>query len=125
MGVRRLTRTEPATRIVFYFGLIGSLVSAVPAAAAWTTPRPGLLGLLLAVGAFATAGQLALTRAYAHAPAAQVGPFLYAGPVVAGVLDWWLWGTLPDRMFVAGALLVVTSAVLALRGRRESGETTP
>jgi drug/metabolite transporter (DMT)-like permease len=125
VGIRRLTRTEPATRIVFYFGLIGSLVSAVPAAAAWKTPSQGILGVLLAVGLFATAGQLALTRAYAHAPAAQVGPFLYAGPVIAGVLDWWIWRTLPDRLFVAGALLVVTSAVLALRGGRESGEAAP
>jgi drug/metabolite transporter (DMT)-like permease len=122
VGIRRLTRTEPATRIVFYFGLIGSLVSAGPAAAAWRTPRQGLLGVLLAVGVFATAGQLALTRAYAHAPAAQVGPFLYAGPVIAGALDWWIWRTLPDRLFVAGALLVVTSAVLALRGGSGSGE---
>jgi drug/metabolite transporter (DMT)-like permease len=125
VGVRRLTRTEPATRIVFYFGLIGSLVAAVPAAVAWTTPRQGLWSILLVIGVFATAGQLALTRAYAHAPAAQVGPFLYAGPVIAGVLDWWLWGTLPDRLFVAGALIVVTAAVLALRGGNGSGETAP
>jgi drug/metabolite transporter (DMT)-like permease len=125
VGVRRLTRTEPAIRIVFYFGLIGSLVAAVPAAAAWTTPSQGLLGILLAIGVFATAGQLLLTRAYAHAPAAQVGPFLYAGPVIAGVLDWCLWGTLPDRLFVAGALVVVTSAVLALRGGSGSGEAAP
>ncbi len=40
VGIRRLTRTEPVTRIVFYFGLIGSVVSAVPAALAWRDP-PG------------------------------------------------------------------------------------
>ncbi len=28
VGIRKLTRTEPVTRIVFYFGLIGSVVSA-------------------------------------------------------------------------------------------------
>jgi drug/metabolite transporter (DMT)-like permease len=117
VGVRRLTRTEPATRIVFYFGLIGTLFSAPPAVLAWKTPSLGILLPLLAVGALATAGQLALTRAYAHAPAARVGPFLYTGPVFAGILDWWLWRTLPDWLFLAGALLVVASAVATLRVR--------
>jgi drug/metabolite transporter (DMT)-like permease len=122
VGVRRLTRTEPATRIVFYFGLISTLFSAPPAAAAWITPPADMALVLLAMGVLATAGQLALTRAYAHAPAAQVGPFLYTGPVFAGMLDWWFWRTLPDRLFLAGALLVVASAVATLRVRdREEG----
>jgi len=115
VGIRRLTRTEPVTRIVFYFGLIGSVVSAVPAALAWRDPSPALWGVLLTMGALATAGQLALTRAYGHAPAAQVGPFIYVGPVFAGLLDWWIWNTLPDALFVAGAVMVVAAATLMLR----------
>ncbi len=67
------------------------------------------------MGVFATAGQLALTRAYSHAPAAQVGPFIYVGPVFAGLLDWWIWKTLPDALFVAGAVMVVAAATLMLR----------
>jgi drug/metabolite transporter (DMT)-like permease len=116
VGIRRLTRTEPVTRIVFYFGLIGSVVSAGPAALAWRPPSPALWGVLFAIGGFATFGQLALTRAYAHAPAAHVGPFIYAGPVFAGLLDWAIWGSLPDALFVLGAALVVAAAVLMLRG---------
>ena len=115
VGIRRLTRTEPVTRIVFYFGLIGSAVSAVPAALAWRDPSPALWGVLLTMGALATLGQLALTRAYGHAPAARVGPFIYVGPVFAGLLDWWIWKTLPDALFVAGAVMVVAAATLMLR----------
>ena len=115
VGIRRLTLTEPVTRIVFYFGLIGSLASAIPAAMAWRRPSPPLWGVLLTIGVCATFGQLALTRAYAHAPVAQVGPFIYAGPVFAGFLDWWIWNTLPDTLFVLGAGLVVLAAVLMLR----------
>jgi len=115
VGIRRLTRTEPITRIVFYFGLIATLGSAIPAAIAWRPPSAALWAVLLAVGSLATLGQLTLTRAYAHAPAAQVGPFIYAGPVFAGLLDWWIWRTLPDALFVAGAVLVVAAAVLMLR----------
>jgi drug/metabolite transporter (DMT)-like permease len=117
VGIRRLTRTEPVTRIVFYFGLIASSVSTIPLAVVWQTPSAPLLAVLLAMGALATAGQLCLTRAYSCAAAARVGPFLYAGVVFAGILDFVLWRTLPDRMFLAGALLVSAAAILALRLR--------
>ena len=56
-----------------------------------------------------------MTRAYAHAPAAQVGPFIYSAVVFAGLMDWWLWGRVPDAAFVAGAVLVGAAGILALR----------
>ena len=119
VGIRRLTLTEPVTRIIFYFGLVASVVALPPAVYWWTTPSARTWALLLLMGIFATAGQFTLTRAYFHAPAARVGPFLYVGPVFAGLLDWLIWGRLPDAMFVAGALLVIASATLALRLRGE------
>jgi drug/metabolite transporter (DMT)-like permease len=117
VGIRRLTRTEPVTRIVFYFGLVASVVSLPPAAWWWKSPSPATWAVLLLMGVFATVGQLTLTRAYVHAPAARVGPFLYAGPVFAGLLDWLIWDRLPDRLFVLGAVIVVAAATLALRLR--------
>jgi drug/metabolite transporter (DMT)-like permease len=117
VGVRRLTRTEPVTRIVFYFGLIATLVSALPLPWQWRTPRPATWGVLLATGVLATAGQLFLTRAYSLAPAGRVGPFIFTGVVFAGTLDWALWGILPNAFSVAGAVLVAAAAILALRLR--------
>ena len=117
VGIRRLTFTEPVTRIIFYFGLVASVVSLPPAVWWWTPPSARTWAILLVMGVFATVGQLTLTRAYVHAPAARVGPFLYAGPVFAGLLDWLIWGRLPDALFVAGALVVIASATLALRLR--------
>jgi drug/metabolite transporter (DMT)-like permease len=117
VGIRRLTRTEPVTRIVFYFGLVASVVALPPAVWWWKSPSPGTWAVLMLMGVFATVGQLTLTRAYVHAPAASVGPFLYAGPVFAGLLDWAIWGRLPDALFVVGAILVVAAATLALRLR--------
>ncbi len=81
------------------------------------TPSPATWAVLLLMGVFATAGQFTLTRAYLHAPAASVGPFLYAGPVFAGLLDWVIWGRLPDALFVLGAGIVIGAATLALRLR--------
>jgi drug/metabolite transporter (DMT)-like permease len=115
VGIRRLTRTEPVMRIVVYFGLVASVVALPPAVYWWTPLTPRLWGVLLLMGIFATIGQLTLTRAYVHAPAARIGPFLYAGPVFAGLLDWLVWGRVPDALFVAGAVVVIAAATLALR----------
>jgi drug/metabolite transporter (DMT)-like permease len=115
VGVRRLTQTEPATRIVFYFALISTAVSAVPLTSSWTTPKGRLWIVLAAMGILATLAQLVMTRAYAHAPAAQVGPFIYSAVVFAGLMDWWLWARVPDLWFLAGAALVCTAGILALR----------
>ncbi len=115
VGVRRLTRSEPVTRIVFYFGVVSTLVSGAPAALHWTTPRPSLWPTLLALGLTATIAQLFMTRAYAYAPAAQVGPFIYSSVVFAGVFDWALFASLPDALTVAGAFLVVAAGILTLK----------
>jgi drug/metabolite transporter (DMT)-like permease len=115
VGVRRLTQTEPATRIVFYFAVISTAVSSVPLTSAWTTPKGRLWIVLVALGILATLAQLVMTRAYAHAPAAQVGPFIYSAVVFAGLMDWWLWGRVPDAWFVLGAAFVCAAGILALR----------
>lgn len=116
VGVRRLTETEPVTRIVFYFGLISTLVSAVPLLHAWRTPPPSLWGILLLIGVSATAGQLMMTRAYAHAPAAQVGPFIYAVVPFAALLDGLVFGLWPDALSIVGGILVCAAGVLTLHG---------
>jgi drug/metabolite transporter (DMT)-like permease len=118
VGVRRLTATEPPTRIVFYFAIISTAISTAPAAQAWTTPPLALWWVLVAMGVLATLGQLSLTRAYAQAPAAQVGPFIYTSVVFAALLDWLLLGSAPDALSVAGAVLVTAAGALALRLQR-------
>jgi drug/metabolite transporter (DMT)-like permease len=122
VGVRRLTRTEPIIRIVFYFALISTIVSGVPLVEAWKTPPARLWPVLVALGVLATLGQIFLTRAYAHAPAAQVGPFIYTTVVFAGLLDWLVFGrrALPDAAFMAGAVLVCAAGILALRSTRSA-----
>ena len=117
VGIRRLTRTEPIARIVFYYALVASLAAAPPAAATWRTPSHPTAAVLVLMCVLGTIGQLTLTRAYSHAPATRIGPFLYAGPVFAGLLDWLIWGRLPDFLFVAGAAVVVLAATMALRIR--------
>lgn len=115
VGVRGLTRTEPPARIVFYFSLIASVVSAAPLLVSWRSPSPVLWGVLILVGLFATAAQLCLTRSYQFAPPARVGPFIYSAVVFAGFFDWVFWGKGPDFLSVMGAALIGLAGILVIR----------
>lgn len=117
VGVRRLTSSEPATRIVFYFSLIGTIVSALPLYWQWRLPDLRTALLLIACGLTATLGQLLLTRAYACAPAAQVAPFSYSSVVFSGALGWALWQETPDLQSLLGALIIVMTCILLSRQR--------
>jgi len=118
VSIRRITDTEPATRIVFYFMLTATAVSALPLPWFWQTPPVSVWLLLLAIGASATLGQLFVTRAYAAAPAAQIGPFTYSSVVFAGLLGWMLWDEKPDALSLFGIGLVLCSCLLAIKPSR-------
>jgi drug/metabolite transporter (DMT)-like permease len=115
VGVRELTRTDRVASIVFYFGVVSTLVSLGPALAGWQTPQPSLWLVLLGLAVSGTIAQLLLTRAYSHAPAAEVGPFIYTSVVFAAMFDWLAFSRLPDALAGIGALLVIAAGVAALR----------
>jgi drug/metabolite transporter (DMT)-like permease len=114
-NIRRISETEPVSRIVLYFALLGTAVSALPLPWAWQTPSWHDAGLMLGAGLFATLGQLWLTRAYSLAPAARVGSLVYSAVVFAALLGWLLWDERPDLLSVLGMLLVVAAGMLATR----------
>lgn len=121
VSIRRLTDTEPATRVVFYFALLGTAIASLPLIWAWQTPSPAALALLIAAGTLATLGQIHLTRAYACAPAALVGPFTYVTVLIAAGIGWLIWDERLDRWSLLGAGLVITTCLLVtVAGRRPS-----
>jgi drug/metabolite transporter (DMT)-like permease len=116
--VRRLSATEPAARTVFYFAAIGTSISVMPLAWLWQTPKFDSLAWLLLLGAFATAGQLLLTRGMACAPAARLGPFTFFSVVFGALLGWLFWEEILSWATVVGTLFVLASALIVGRGIR-------
>lgn len=111
--VRRLSRSEPPMRIVFYFALTAALISSVPLIWAWTTPSPSAFGWLIAIGLFATLGQLCLTNGLALAPAARMGSFGYFAVVFGAAYGWLLWDEALMWWTVAGTVLIIAAGILA------------
>ena len=114
-GVRRLTRTEPTTRIVIYFALMGTSISAFGLPFVWVTPAPAVWLVIVLLGLSATTGQLLMTKAYSYAPASQIGGFVYTGVIFAALLDWVRLGLVPSAFFFAGAVLVMAAGALMFR----------
>ena len=119
VSIRLLSRTEPAYRIVFYFALIGVLVSMVPlmfhlrSASISLTLLDWLL--LVGVGLVGTLGQFALTRGYAIANAGTVAPFTYFSVIFGSVYGYWFWQEIPSLNFMSGALLIAVAGLLTMK----------
>ena len=113
--VKKLTETERPATIVFYFALIGLLLSSVPAALVWQTPSGTQLLMLLLLGTLAASAQYVMTRAYSFAPASRISAFSYSSVLYASLLGWIFWDEWMDQWAWMGAAMVVISGLLLIR----------
>lgn len=123
--VRRLSRSEPPARIVFYFAFLATIISAVPLIWAWRTPSPPALAWLVAVSALATLGQVCLTKGLALAPVSRVGPFGYFAVIFGAAYSWLLWSEPLSWGTLIGSLLVLASGVILTRKPQTSLPVDP
>jgi len=112
--VRAMSSTEPASRIVFYFCLIGTLISAVPMFWLWRPYQPRELLLLAGAGILATISQLFLSTAYRYAPAGQIGPANYMAIIFAGLWAALIWQEYPDLTSIIGMLVILVALILCM-----------
>lgn len=120
VSVRRLGRTESSLRVVFYFTLFSTLISALPVVWYWQTPDLRQWGLLVMMGTLGTLGQLLLTRGYAVASAANVSPFTYFSVIFGALYGYLFWQETLKLHFVIGALIIALAGVLALGAHRSA-----
>lgn len=121
LNVRTLGRQdEPEWRVVFYFALVSTLGGAVwMASTGFEMPKTTDLPLLLAMGAAATLGQLAMTRAYRLGNTMAVGALAYSAVGFAALGGVIIFG---DRLPViswAGMLLIVFAGIVSVQAGRK------
>ena len=114
VSIRAMSNTEPATRIVFYFAMFSSLLSAIPLLWAWQPLDGTQLGMLVAIGLIATVSQLLMSRAYSLAPPGKIGPLSYLAIVFSGTFAWFLWGEMPGLSSWIGAALIFASTMISI-----------
>lgn len=118
--VRRLSATEPSQRTVYYFAIVGTIVSGVSLIWFGETVTWEQIKILILVSIFASLGQLAMTQGFACAPAARLAPFTFFSVVFGALLGWYFWEEIVTLATLGGALLVMLSGFITGRGRRET-----
>lgn len=127
MAIRRSMATESPEVVVFHFAVHATLFGLLwgisqgdfftrVAAHVGDETLLALLGLAL----LGVLGQLAMTRAYGHAPASQVAIVAYAGIPLSLFGDILLWGAHPGLSSAFGAALMIVAGYLLTR--RQPGE---
>jgi drug/metabolite transporter (DMT)-like permease len=118
VSVRALGRTEHPLVIVFYFPLVGLLLTAplVMLQPVWPTAWEALA--LVGVGLFTQLGQLGVTNGLLGMPAARATALSYGQVPLAALWGWLFFGEAldPDTAMAAG--LVLAATLLSLRRSR-------
>ena len=110
---RQMSLTENTVTMLFYTALVGTVSMSLAAPLFWGGPMPDAWqGLGIAsLGIYGGTGHLLMTRAFRHAPASTLSPFLYAQLVWAMLLGWMFYDHLPDLLSVTGMAVIAGSSL--------------
>lgn len=110
---RQLSPTENTVTMLFYTALVGTVSMTLAAPLYWGGPTPDWIdaALIASLGLYGGTGHLMLTRAFRHANASFLSPFLYAQLVWAALLGGLFYRHLPDLLSVAGMVVIVGSSL--------------
>ena len=121
-SVRQLgARGESETHTVFYFSLVATVCAAVWLAFGEIHPvdaRSGLL--LLGVASFATAAQLAMTRAFSRGKTLMSAALAYSTVIFSSLFGMLIWGEVLGAAAWAAIGLIVLSGIAATHFSRAS-----
>ena len=119
--IRKLTKTESASAIVFYFTISSCFWSLLTSPFGWTIPNLYIFGVMALSGLLGGFGQIFLTTAYKHSEASTVAPFEYVSIIFASLIGYFVFGELPTSTVIFGSLIVIFSGVLIIWREHQLG----
>ena len=111
---RRLIKRESSRTILFYYFLISTLISIPLAIATWKPISLQMGGLLICLGLFSVVGQMLFLRAFRFQKPSLLAPFNYSGVVYAFIIDWLIWGQVPQWKSILGIFIVCAGGILCI-----------
>jgi drug/metabolite transporter (DMT)-like permease len=116
--VRVLGRTDSTQSMVFWMLAMLSVFSIAFAWRDWVPLDAAHWKPIVVLGLSGAIGQYGITEAFRRAPASVIAPLEYTALIWGLGLDWFLWGTLPDRWMMAGAAVIVACGLYLVRRER-------
>jgi len=114
--VKRLSKCEDSSVIIFYFPLIALPLSIILLGDNFVMPDTEALILLLFVGIFTQMGQVGLTKAMQTEVAAKVSAFSYVQIVFSTILGVIIFNEIPSFWTLIGGMLIILGALVNVFG---------
>ena len=115
IAIRKLSSTEPAWLISFFFSFSIMLLSFLSFYQGWILPSLLALFLLSMVGILGGLANLWLSQSYKYSEVSLVSPLKYLGLVFAIIFGYFIWNEVPTSKTLLGALLVIVSSIIIFR----------
>ena len=115
IAIRKLSSTEPAWLISFFFSFSIMLLSFLSFYQGWILPTLVDLFLLSMVGILGGLANLWLSQSYKYSEVSLVSPLKYLGLVFAIIFGYFIWNEIPTSKTLLGALLVIVSSIIIFR----------
>ena len=109
--VKKLSTTERPSLMLFYFGVISSTATLIPALFYWQTPTPEQFLMLAGAGFFGVGGQACVVRGLKVGEATAVAPFDYARIIFAAAIGFYMFGEVPDIWTGVGAVVIIGASI--------------
>lgn len=111
LTVKSLSRTDNPNTIVLFMGLLMTPMSLIPALFYWSTPEPIDYLWFIAMGLFATIGQVSMARAFVSADISAVLPFDFSRLIFAAILGYLFFAESPDIWTWVGAAIIFSATL--------------
>ncbi|WP_438986128.1 DMT family transporter [Marivivens donghaensis] len=119
--IRKLTKTETTSSIVFWFSVTATGLSLLTIYWGWVVPTPKEAALLVLAGIIGGVGQILLTSSYRLADASFVAPFEYSSMLFSIAIGFAFFDEVPTSTTLLGASVVIFAGILIIWRERQLG----
>jgi drug/metabolite transporter (DMT)-like permease len=110
-----LTRTDSATKIIFWMLIIQSIIGLIPALRVWTWPSAGIWPWIFVIAFTGTFAHFCMAKALSYADATVAMPMDYLRVPASALIGYLLYAEAIDGLTAAGALLILAGNLFNLR----------
>ncbi len=127
---RRLALADHSAAMLFYFGLVVSVLPAIALPFVWVTPSGDAIWQFALVAINGTLAWYLMAEAYRLGEASLIAPLDYTHLIFAMTFDWLLFAAFPGWPTLAGGMLIIGANLFILwreaqLNRRAATERTP
>lgn len=116
--VKKLTKTDDSSVIVFYFPIISIPISIVLLGSDFVVPSLAASGVLVLVGLFTQIGQIGLTKALHSADANKATAYAYVQVIFSVFIGWVYFSEIPVITTIIGGTFIMVGSLINVLWKR-------